>query len=180
MIENDADEAYRNRVKTNYSFSEWAGRVKEGNTDVRLTDFVLPKELSGWNVAEQQELPSSSRQRRVVRYIFSSLREKERLITTIFECVSVNEAHESLIDVVMTYMAPKLPRCETRGLAIGDVCFGSQSEQNSSVIFARFNILAEIQAIGSNPKLADEFASAVDSQILAQFQRTSPSSPGLA
>ena len=41
MINIDAEEEYRKQVKTNYEFSTWANHTKEGNADVRLTDFSL-------------------------------------------------------------------------------------------------------------------------------------------
>ncbi|MBA2592631.1 MAG: hypothetical protein H0U97_10415 [Gammaproteobacteria bacterium] len=69
MIDNDAD-AGCNRVKQNFGFSEWAGHTKEGDRNVRLTDFMLrPEALRGWKLAEKEDLPPSSRHQRVVRYI---------------------------------------------------------------------------------------------------------------
>ena len=167
MINIDADEAYRNQVKTRYEFSSWAGRTKAGDKDVRLADFRIgAEELRGWRLEQSEELPSP-KQQHVVRYIYSSSGEGvgRRVVLTTLECSSVLDAHETLIDVVMTYMAPSLPRCETRGLEIGDICFGSHGEVNLSVIFARFNILAEIQNAGAEAISVDEFARSVDSLI---------------
>lgn len=175
MIEIDANEAYRNQVKANYQFSGWAGHVKEGNRDARLADvLILPDELKGWGLEEKEELPPSNRQQRVARYIYNSSREGRgpRVVSTVFDCNSVLEAHETLIDVVMTYMAPNLPRCETKGLEIGDICFGSHGEVNLSVIFARFNILVEIKNAGVEAISVDEFARNVDSRIVTEYRRT--------
>jgi len=170
MIEINSDEAYRNQVKANYDFSSWAGRSKEGDKDVQLRDFRLSNEkLPTWKVEEKEELPPSERQRRVTRYILSSS-SGQRLAVTIFECNSVDDAHEALIDVVMTYMAPKLPRCETKGLEIGDICFGSHGDVNLSVIFARFNILVEIQSTKPGTVAVDELARSLDSMILSQYR----------
>ena len=174
MINIDADEAYRNRVKSNYEFSGWAGHVKEGDRDARLTDVLsLPEELDRWRLEEREELPSSNRQQRVVRHIYNNSSRDgggARLVSTVFDCKSVIEAHETLIDVVMTYMAPNLPRCETRGLEIGDICFGSHGELNVSVIFARLNILVEIKNAGREVVSVDEFARDVDSLIVTQYR----------
>ena len=176
MIDNDADDAYRNQVKLNYEFSRWAGQTKEGNNDVRLSDFRIQPEDFPWKLEEEEELPPSARQKQVVRYIFTASFAREggtqRLVTTVFECNSVIEAHESLIDIVMTYMARNLPRCETKGLQIGDICFGSHGEINLSVIFARFNILVEIKSTTPGPAPVDEFARNVDSLILRQYSQT--------
>jgi hypothetical protein len=173
MIDIDADETYRNRVKENYQFSSWAGQTKAGDRDVRIRDFLVPSDVvEGLKLEAREELPTSDRQQRIMRYIFSSSHEAsgQRLVVTVFECNSVNEAHETLIDVVMTYMAPKLPRCETTGLEIGDICFGSHGEVNLSVIFARFNILAEIQSASPGPSSVDEFARSLDSLILSKYR----------
>ena len=175
MINIDADEAYRNRVKANYEFSTWAGHTREGTQDVRLTDVrISPEEIKGWKLEQAEELPSV-RQRRERRYIYVSLESggRRRLLLTTLECNSVLDAHESLIDVVMTYMAPRLPRCETKGLEVGDICFGSHGDVNLSVIFARFNILAEIKNAGTEPTSVDEFALAVDS-VIYSYYRSSP------
>jgi hypothetical protein len=125
---------------------------------------------------EKQDLTPSNRQEHVTRYICVSPpgTKDRRIITTVFECKSVDDAHETLIDVVMTYMAPNLPRCETRGLTIGDICFGSHGEVNLSVIFARFNILVEVKSATPEQTLVDEFARTVDSLILTQFRSAQP------
>jgi hypothetical protein len=174
MIDIDADEAYRNRVKGNYEFSTWAGHTREGAKDVRLTDVrISPEQIKGWKLEEVEEFPSV-RQRRERRYIYVSPESggRRRLLLTTLECNSVLDAHESLIDVVMTYMAPRLPRCETKGLELGDICFGSHGHVNLSVIFARFNILAEIKNAGTEPTSVDEFARAVDSVIYSYYRRS--------
>ena len=169
MIDNDTD-AYRDEVKQNYAFSEWAGQTKVGDRNVRLSKFELaPQRFEGWNLAEREDLPASERQLRIVRYIFNSGGKGQRLISTIYECNSVIDAHETLIDVVMTYMAPKLPRCGEKGIEIGDICFAGASEMNVAVIFARFNILNEVQSVGSEPVSIDAFARRTDETILAAF-----------
>lgn len=172
MIDNN-EEVFRNQVKTKYEFSAWAGRTKEG-ADFQVTNFAIDaQDLQGWREEQSEELPATKRQRRVVRYVFNSPDPRgQRLIVTVFECNSVNDAHESLIDVVMTYMAPSLPRCETRGLEIGDICFGSHGEVNLNVIFARFNILVEIKSATPGPTPVDEFARSLDSLILNQYRGT--------
>jgi hypothetical protein len=172
MIDIDADEAYRNQVKANYEFPTWAGHTREGTADVRLTGLRIGSEqIEKWKLEEAEEL-QAVRQRRELRYVYVLPESggRRRLILTILECNSVLDAHESLIDVVMTYMAPRLPRCETLGLELGDICFGSHGDVNLSVIFARFNILVEIKNAGTEPTAVDEFARAVDRIIYAHYR----------
>ena len=177
MMEIISEDEYRERVKVNYEFSSWAGRTKEG-ADFQLSNFAIrSQDLKGWTEAQSEGWPGAKRQRRVVRYVFSSPDARgQRLNVTVFECNSVEDAHESLIDVVMTYMAPSLPRCETRGLQIGDICFGSHGEVNLNVIFARFNILVEVKSATPGPTSVDEFARSLDSLIYNQYLKTR--SPG--
>jgi hypothetical protein len=173
MIDIDADEEYRNQVKANYEFSSWAGQVKEGDINARLVDIlVLPTVLESWRLEEHEDLPSFGRPRQVVRYIYHSARGDSgpRVTSTVFFCESALEAHETLIDLVMTYMAPNLPRCQSKGLEIGDICFGSHGEVNLSMIFARFNILVEIKNAGREAVSVDELARNVDSLIVTQYR----------
>ena len=173
MSEKFSEEAFRERVKQNYDFYEWANHTREGDGTVRISGFALPPTGTVFAVVEKEDLTPSSRQDRVTRYICESPPGR-RVITTIFECKSVNDAHETLIDVVMTYMAPKLPRCETTNLIAGDICFGSHGEHNLAVIFARFNILSEIKSATPGPNSVDEFAKAVDDLILNRYRTTQP------
>jgi hypothetical protein len=172
MIEINNEDAYRDRVKANYEFSSWAGRTKEA-AGFQLSKFSIRfQDFKGWKV-QSEELPADKRQLRVVRHVVNFQDAPgQPLIVTIFECNSVEDAHESLIDVVMTYMAPNLPRCETRGLEIGDICFGSHGDVNLNVIFARFNILVEIKSASAGPNSVDEFARKLDSQIYNQYLKT--------
>jgi hypothetical protein len=173
MIDIDADEAYRNQVKANYEFSTWAGHTREGTPDVRLTGVRIgPEQIKGWKLEETEELPAV-RQKRELRYIYVSPESdgRRRLILTMLECNSALDAHESLIDVVMTYMAPRLPRCQVKGLEVGDICFGSHGSVNLSVIFTRFNILAETKNAGTEPTSVDEFVRAVDDVIYSYYRR---------
>ena len=175
MSERFSEEAFRERVKQNYEFYQWANHTKEGNSNVKISGFVLPSRGNVFEVVEKEDLPLSNRQDHVTRYIcVSPPGGNRRIITTVFECKSVTEAHETLIDVVMTYMAPKLPKCETKNLTVGDVCFGSHGDVNLSVIFARFNILSEIAVAIPGSVSVDEIAKAVDSLILNQYRTAYP------
>lgn len=175
MSEKFSEEAFRETVKQNYDFSQWAGQTKEGGRDVKISGFALPPTGNLFEVVEKEELTPSRRQDRVTRYTcVSPPGGNRRINTTVFECTTVEEAHETLIDVVMTYMAPSLPRCETTNVELGDICFGSHGDVNLSIIFARFNILCEIKSATPESTSVDEFARAVDSLILNQYRTRQP------
>ena len=167
----DANDNYRNQVKDRYEFSSWAGRTKDG--DARVSGFNVPSDaIRGLELIEREELPPSGRQRRITRYVYSSSSEGggQRQVVTVFECDSPADAHETLIDVVMTYMAPGLPRCETKELSVGDICFCGHGDMNSSVIFARSNVLVEIKNASSPPAPVDELAKNFDALILTRLR----------
>ena len=175
MSEKFSEEAFRETVKQNYDFSQWAGQTKQGDRGVRISAFAVPSRGNVFAVVEKEDLSPSRRQDRVTRYVcVSPPGGNRRIVATVFECTSVEEAHETLIDVVMTYMAPKLPRCETKALTIGDICFGSHGDVNLSVIFARFNILIEVKSATPDGASVDEFAKAMDSLILNQYSPGQP------
>ncbi len=171
MSVNFDEDAYRNQVKVNYEFSTWSGRTKVGD-NVRLSGLrIQPDDLQGWKQEAKEDLPKTGKPVDSVRYIYCPRREPggQRFVANVFECISVFDAHEALIDVVMTYMARKLPRCETKGLEVGDICFGGHGEINLSVIFARFNILVEVKSTTPGPESVNEFARTLDSLILSQY-----------
>jgi len=154
-------------VKASYRFAEWVERTREVHRDIR--HFVIHSDaLQGYELQEHEDLPPSERQRRIVRYIFNPAGEdaRRRLIVTVFECHSVRDAHETLIDVVARYMAPYLPRCETKGLEVGDICFGSHGPVSLNVIFARFNILVELKSTSLEGPEVDDLARGIDWLIL--------------
>jgi len=154
-------------VKASYRFAEWAGRTKEVHRDIR--HFVInSNDLEKYTLQEHEDLPPSDRQRRIVRYIFNPADEdaRRRLIATVFECHSVRDAHETLIEVVAHYMAPYLPRCETKGLEVGDICFGGHGPVSINVIFARFNILIELKSTSLDGPEVDELARGIDFLIV--------------
>lgn len=173
MIAIDAHEAFRNQVKANYDFVSWANQAQRSDGGVQVRDFrIASEELEGWKLLMTEALRPSERQRRITRYGYGPSGEARgpRLILTVLECHSILDAHETLIDMVMTYMAPRLPRFGSEGLAIGDIGFGSHGTVSVSAIFARFNILVEILRASPEAGSIDEFARGVDALISRQHR----------
>ncbi|KYK32419.1 MAG: hypothetical protein HXS46_09440 [Theionarchaea archaeon] len=168
------DEEFRKMVKENYDFSSWAGKTKYFKGKLCENFFLHTKKFEGWSLEEKEELPTFYSERSTVQYIYNLPAEegKERIAVaiTVREFNSILEAHEALIDLLMTYMAPYLPRCEEKGLNIGDVCFGGHGDLQTSVIFTRYNILVRIDSVGTKDISVKEFAETIDSQIIADQQ----------
>jgi hypothetical protein len=80
----------------------------------------------------------------------------------LFEHASVPEAHEALVDLLMSSMAPSLPPCAEVGVRAGDVCFASHGDVQTGVMFARHNVVVHVQSIGGRAVSVAPFAAAID------------------
>lgn len=157
------DQDFREAVKERYRFSEWAGRV-EGEEGVTRRDVRLPDDLvEAWSVERTHDL-SEMVEGPAARYVYARTGDdgRERVMVKLYEHGSVLEAHEALIDLLMSSMAPSLPPCAEVGIRAGDVCFGSHGEVRTGVMFARHNVLVHVQSIGARAVSVAPFAAAID------------------
>jgi hypothetical protein len=174
------DDEQRRAVKDRYDFSGWAGKTR-GDASGLIAKFLLPSNaLVGWVRENKEEVAPFFRGRRTIRLTYSPVAPNagERALITVTECDSVLDSHESLIDTVMTYMAPSLPRCESLGFEIGDVCFGCHGELQVAVIFARYNLLVGVDSIGAKSIAVSPLARDIDSFLYGEpaVTRTGPTS----
>jgi hypothetical protein len=152
-----------------FQFDEWAGKTRSGR-EVTLRDFEFDAEaIGGLSLESFAELSPAFGARRMIRYFFAGLEApaEDRVLIKVYEFSSVLDAHHGLMQAVATYMAPWLPRCETKGLELGDICFCGHDDLATSVIFARNNILAEVKSIGFNRRPVDEIAAELDRRMNA-------------
>lgn len=157
------DQDFREAVKERYRFSEWAGRV-EGEESVVRRDVRLPDGLvEGWSVERTHDL-SEMMGVPAARHVYARTDEggRERVMVKLFEHASVLEAHEALIDLLMSSMAPSLPPCGEVGVRAGDVCFGSHGDVQTGVVFARHNVVVHVRSIGARVVSVAPFAEAID------------------
>jgi hypothetical protein len=157
-------------VKARYGFADWGGKTR-GDVSGFIANFLLPPTaIEGWVRENREEVAPFFRGKRTTRltYTTAASRAAERVLITVTECDSVLDSHESLIDTVMTYMAPSLPKCETLGLEIGDVCFGCHGDLQVAVIFARYNLLVGVDSIGANPIKVNPIALDIDSFLTGE------------
>jgi hypothetical protein len=162
------DIVHRERVKEQFDFPNWGGKIKSDKRGL-CRNFLLPfEELNGLTLEEREDLTQYHKVRQVFRYIYSNkdAPHDDRVIIQTFECTSVIEAHESLIDILMSFTAPTLPRCESLGMNIGDVCFGTYSERQHSMIFTRYNVIVDITSAGFHDVIVNEIAEKIDALIL--------------
>jgi hypothetical protein len=170
-------EEFRKAVKEKIDFDSWAGTRKCRDGGLWINFFLPFGDINELTLEEKKDitknhltlykknkLARNHRKRRYSRYIFSNkdALSEGRVLIRVVECNSVIEAHEVLIDIVMTFMATTLPRCETHGLHIGDVCFGSYGNVPSSIIFTRYNIIVEARSIGFKDLPVDKITEKID------------------
>jgi hypothetical protein len=153
-----------------FEFDRWAGRTK--GVEGRLAkDFrISVDEADGLVVEETIDLPLSYGEKRAIRYVYvrPDAATEDRIVVTTYEFISLIDAHRGLIRAVTTYMAPTLPRCESRGIELGDVCFACHGDAPVALIFARYNVLIEIQSVGRHELSVVDLAKQIDELILQE------------
>jgi hypothetical protein len=88
-----------------------------------------------------------------------------RISVRVIQYESARDAHEGLVDVLEYSMAPRLPRCEERGLDLDDPCFCGYGDPLDFVVFARANVLVRVESIGQEPVAVAEVAAELDRQL---------------
>lgn len=163
------EEEHRNEVKSRYGFSDWAGSVK-GDPSVTRTEVQLPEPLvEGWAVERVDSISEGMERVRAANrslYGRTDAAGRLRVMVRLYEYDTPMAAHEGLIDIVMTYMAPSLPACASVGIQAGDVCFGSHGDVQTGVIFARYNVLVQVESIGGEPTAVTPFVRTIDELLV--------------
>ncbi len=159
---------YREAVKARYEFSAWSGRVK-GDPDATRKDVKLPETpVEGWILERVDPIgEGGERVEAVDRYLFRRRETdgRERVMVRLYQYPTVLAAHEGLIDVVMTFMATSLPRCASVGTEAGDVCFGSPGDVQTGTLFARYNVLVQVESIGADVVSVSSLVQAIDALL---------------
>lgn len=162
MAENE--DRYREQVKERYGFAQWAGRAADEEGVLRR-EVELPESLiEGWTRESSEPLTEFLRGDRAMRWVFAAGKaaDADRVQVTLSEHGSAGDAHEALIDLVMTFMATSLPTCESVGIKAGDVCFGAHGDVQTGAVFARYNVLVQVESIGARPTSVAPFAERID------------------
>jgi hypothetical protein len=150
------DDQHRNLIKEQYGFADWGrGRAREVRRrhalDLPVKDIPLPR-------IERQAFDGG--------YI-DTYGDGQKVIVTvwIYQHASPDQAHEALLDYLMTSMAPRLPDAAERGLHVGDVAFAGYEEAQTSLAFVRNDVFVRVHSVGETDYPIGELAGIVDQRL---------------
>lgn len=149
-VENSNKDPYkklRDSRKRQHNYDNWSDRVSsEESLHIEETSITGIK-VGGLLLREYSsaELPNRLNRTYLIKSDDSD-RSMEGLFgkLVISECSSVKEAHECIIDYMITCTLPKFPSGKSRGIEVGDVCFTSIDDPPTGIIFARNNVMVSV------------------------------------
>ena len=154
---------FRDALKDDYRFSEWAGKTKEADGVLSQKFISVPEELGDYVFERRKAIPEGGKA--FVEYYRSVSDENVRFAVTIIEHGSILGAHEGMIDHFSSCMATDLPRTEERDINVGDVGFAGHTDVQTSVFFTRNNLLVKVDNVGSTHISVKDIAEKIDQQI---------------
>ncbi|MFL6111946.1 MAG: hypothetical protein ACJ786_11420 [Catenulispora sp.] len=154
-----AGEPHHAEVKRRYGFDGWPGR--DGRT---TAGPFLPDHTSLAGLTLDRRVPFPGTRQAFIDHLNTG--NGARVALWIRRCDTVLAAHEALVEVLATSMAPRLPSCAERGVGpIGDVAFCGVTDPVSAIYFTRGNVLVRVENIGPHPTPVASTAAEIDRQI---------------
>jgi hypothetical protein len=149
----------RERLKERHRFAEWAGRTSESK-ERRVGQLAFTgRELPGWAL-ERAERPQGAEPPRLTSFWRRGTSDAVLRID-VFECGSVDAAHEYLIDALDEFQSSGMGRRTEAGF--GDVAFGS----DTVALFARGNVVVVVRNAGREVTSVTGVAQAIDTFVLS-------------
>lgn len=154
---------YRESVKQVYGFDAWM----RSPSQPLLQTLKIPSAFFQPFEVERQVVKPAYRGSKVTYFILFSpiVPVEERLLLKVYECESVDTAHEVLLDILSTFSLMDIPNGDTLGFSIGDVCFGSRGGLQVAMVFVRRNVVVDIRSIGRKKFLIVPLAEKLDQYI---------------
>jgi hypothetical protein len=150
-------EVVREAAKEAHGFERWPG-ADAAPLPHRFVPDV--ERLPGYSHERRDALPGGA-------FIdhFSEDDGEGRIAVRVIQYATARAAHEGLVDVLATSMAPRLPSCEERGLDLGGPCFCGHGEPIDFLAFTRANVLVRLDSSGRMPVAVNEAAAELDRQL---------------
>ncbi len=168
------EDSRRENIKEIHNFSSWKRKVTDKkrrdlsiDLSASIRDFSDIKNFFNWKLIRKEPVEIERQECKATEYLWKNpTNEKEELVQIrIIECNSFSDAHEAIIDFMMSSSLMKFPSCEEIGIDIGDICFGGYGEILTGIIFARNNVMVYIRSVGKNDISIKEIAENIDSMI---------------
>lgn len=163
-----ASSPFRDAIKEAYGFSEWGERAR--NVATPLSRGFLPKTEEIAEHELEERVPFPDQRNAFIDYYRGVADPDVRFAVTVVEHATVEQAHEGLVDLLSTCMAPSLPRIEEKGIDAGDVGFAGHGDLQRAAFFARSNILIQVESVGARQISVKGLAELIDQQILAHIK----------
>jgi hypothetical protein len=166
--------ARREKMKDMHSFSAWKKRMSKKTVCFNVNTLISKKDFSGleqclnWELVKKKSMPIERPGCKCTQYLFKNPepeKKEELVLIRMTECDSFSNAHESIIDFMMTSTLPKFPNGEEVGLNVGDICFGSHAKIPVSVLFARDNLMVYVRSVGADDVNVEKVAVKIDEII---------------
>jgi hypothetical protein len=154
--------AERDALKEHYRFREWAARSATP-ADRVLRDFTFAgDELPGFRL-DRADRRDDARPPRLTSF-WRRVDGQGVVRIDVFECASVIEAHEYLIDALNEFESASIDRRPDTDL--GDVAFGT----DSVALFARANLVVLVRKATPQTEPVMPIARTVDAVILGRLK----------
>jgi hypothetical protein len=138
----------RDSRKRQHNYDNWSDRVSSEESFHIEETTIAGIKVGGLSLSEYSSTKLANRlDRTYLMKSDGSDRSMEGLFgkLVISECSSVKEAHECIIDYMITCTLPKFPSGKSRGIEVGDVCFTSIDDPPTGIIFARNNVMVSVR-----------------------------------
>jgi hypothetical protein len=154
--------AERDALKERHRFREWAGRsAAPVGRDVRKFAFT-GDELPGFRLDRVDRREEAQPPRLTAFWRRAATQAVVRI--DVFECASVNAAHEYLIDALNEFESAAIGR--RTDVTFGDVAFGT----DSVALFARGNVVVLVRKATPQTEPVTPIAQAIDTVILGRLR----------
>jgi hypothetical protein len=149
------DPQHRELLERRFDVPSWYGSSRYGERTVSGFAITSP-ELAEWSLASTDVRPG---ERTRTRSMWRRGETRALLSLDLSECVSVTDAHDEVLERLADIESDRIERCEIPG----DVAF---CYDDTMVLFARANIVAQVRNGGREIVAVMPFARALDERIL--------------
>ena len=161
------DAGQKRYLEERYSAKKWHGRSQYAKRTI--TKFTFGgSEVRGWTI---QRMERDESVKPPVTHSFWSRSEAspEILSIDLWECPSINTAHDQLLEVLANMQSGQIER-QTGTNAPGDVAFGLE---DTMILFARVNLVVLIRNAGPQVVVVRAIAARIDAVLVKRLESDS-------
>jgi|GEM_PF-4920775 len=150
------------KLKQQFGYDEWADRSSLRDSLLIWRFFISPPLLAGWLVSRSQRFVSGSATRTELVCSRPTAGEDELLRLDIFECSSLRDAHEQLLQTLGEFQSAAIRQMAA---GVGDIQFGNGE---FTQLFARANLVVMLRNAGKQLVPVAETARAIDGALTSR------------